>query len=279
LLGSAFVFLRDYFGNTIKDVEDVERYLHLEVLAAVPRFVRDNEPLATEAYQTLRTALLFARKGDRGQVVLVSGTAPGEGKTTTILNVAKLLAASGEATVIVDGDLRRPTIHQRVGVAREPGLSDLIMRQLDITTLLQSTRHKSLSVLPAGPTPPNSPALLARAEIPMILDRLRRHFRWVLVDSPPLASVTDALLLTQHADMTLLVIQHDKVDKKIVKRSLGALRRMAPNVLGAVLNAVDIKSTNQYYYSYSEKEKERENAKPGERKEATRRSRPVPVTN
>jgi polysaccharide biosynthesis transport protein len=269
LLGGVFIFLRDYLGNTIKDVDDVERYLHLDLLATVPRFGKDNQQLATEAYQTLRTALLFARKGEQGQVVLVTGTAPGEGKTTTLLNVAKIIATSGEPLVIVDGDLRRPTVHQRLGVPREPGLANLMVRQLELTTLLHPTRDKNVSVLPSGPPSPNAPTLLARTEVAALFDRLRQHFRWVLVDSSPLASVTDALLLARHADMTVLVIQHDKVDKKIVKRNLAALRRVTPNVLGAVLNAVDIKSSSHYYYYYST---EPEKAKEGETKP---RGRPV----
>jgi polysaccharide biosynthesis transport protein len=270
ILAAGFVFLRDYFGNTIKDADDVERYLHLDLLASVPRFGKDNQPIVTEAYQTLRTALLFARKGDQGQVVLVTGTAPGEGKTTTLLNLAKLLGSSGEAVVVVDGDLRRPTVHQRLSVPREPGLANLITSPTDLTTLLHTTREKNLSALPSGPLPPNSPALLARAEVPELFERLRRHFRWVLVDSSPLASVTDALLLAQHSDMTLLVVQQDTVDRKVVKRSLAALRRVAPNVLGAVLNAVDLKSTSQYHYYYSSEDKAK--AKEGETKP---RRRPV----
>src|SRR6185295_6740332 len=115
-------------------------------LAAVPRYGKENQQIATEAYQTLRTALLFARKGDQGQVLLVTGTAPGEGKTTTLLNLAKLLATSGESVVVLDGDLRRATLHQRLSVSREPGLTDLITRRLDLTTLLQATRIKNLFV-------------------------------------------------------------------------------------------------------------------------------------
>ena len=105
-------------------------------------------------------------------------------------------------------------------------------------------------MLTAGPLPPNPPAILARDDVADFLEQLRRHFRWVIVDSPPLASVTDALLLARHADMTVLVVQHDKVDKKVVKRSLGALRKATDNVLGAVLNAVDVKTRGHYYYYY-----------------------------
>jgi len=251
LLGASYVLLRDYVGNTIKDADDVERYLHLDLLAAIPRYGRENIHVATEAYQALRTALLFARKGDRGQVVLVTGTAPGEGKTHTVLNLAKVLASSGESTVVVDGDLRRATVHQRLGLGREPGFTDLFTRGAALSGLLRSTKVPNLAALTAGPLPPNPPALLAREDVSAVFEQLRAQFRWVLLDSPPLASVTDAFLLARHADVTVVVVHHDKVDKKIVKRSLAALRRVTPHVLGAVLNAVDLKGREHYYYYYS----------------------------
>jgi succinoglycan biosynthesis transport protein ExoP len=268
VIGSAYVLLRDYFANTIKDAEDVERYLRLDLLAAVPKHTKENAPLATEAYQTLRTALLFARKDDRGQILLVSGTAPGEGKTTTVVNLAKLLAVSGESTVVIDCDLRRANLHNRLGVAREPGLTDFFVKQTELSDLIQPTRTKNLFVLSAGPLPPNPPAILARDNVSDFLDQLRSRFRWVIVDSPPLASVTDALLLARHVDSTVLVIQHDKVDKKVVKRSLLALRKATDNVLGAVLNAVDVKTRGHYYYYYQTPAKETPNrGRPNARRE------------
>lgn len=252
VLGGGYVLLRDLVENTIKDAEDVERYLHLDLLAAVPRYSKDNTQLATEAYQTLRTALLFGRRDDRGQVVLITGTAPGEGKTTTLVNVAKLLAVSGESTVVLDCDLRRAQLHTRLGLQREPGLTDYFVKHLDMTALIQGTRTKNLFALTAGPLPPNPPGILTRPDVATSLDQLRRHFRWVLIDTPPIASVTDALLLARHVDMAVLVIQHNKVDKKVVKRSLAALRKVQPNVLGAVLNAVDIKTKGYHYYYYQQ---------------------------
>jgi capsular exopolysaccharide synthesis family protein len=275
LLGGGYVLLRDLVENTIKDADDVERYLHLDLLAAVPRYTKDNATLATEAYQTLRTALLFGRRDERGQVVLVTGTAPGEGKTTTLVNVAKLLAVSGESTVVLDFDLRRAQIHTRLGLHREPGLTDYFVKHLDIATLTHATATKNLSALTAGPLPPNPPAILARPDVPACLDELRRHFRWVLIDTPPIASVTDALLLARHVDTAVLVIQHNKVDKKVVKRSLAALRKVQPNVLGAVLNAVDIKSKGYYYYYPQQAEKK----SPAGDARKGRPSRPVPTAS
>ena len=255
-LGAGYVFLRDYVANTIKDGEDVERYLHLDLLATVPRYDRETLHIATEAYQTLRTALLFGRKGDAGQVVLVTGTTPQEGKTTTLLNLAKLLAVSGENTVILDGDLRRPMLHQRLGLQRDPGVTDFFTLGADLNSLLRATSVKNLFALTAGPLPPSPPALLARADVGTLLEQLRRQFRWVLVDSPPLASVTDAILLARHADLTMLVVQHDKVDKKVVKRNLATLRKSTASVFGVVLNAVDLKARGHYYYYYPKKKKD-----------------------
>jgi capsular exopolysaccharide synthesis family protein len=250
LSGVALILGRDYLGNTIKSPEDVERYLHLDLLAAVPRYDDATAHLVTEAYQGLRTALIFARKEESGQVVLVTGTAPQEGKTTTLVNIGKLLAASGERTLLVDFDLRRAQLHHRMGLTREPGVTDLFVRHESLATLLRPTGTPGLSVLTAGPLPPNPPALLARKNLQAMLDELRGQFEWILVDSPPLASVTDALLLARHADISVVVIRHDKVDRKLVKRSVTALRKVTGGLLGVVLNAVDVKAQGYYYYYY-----------------------------
>jgi capsular exopolysaccharide synthesis family protein len=252
--GLATVLARDYFANTVRDPEEVERYLHLDLLAAVPRYEQENDSLATEAYQNLRTALHFARRDDGGQVVLVTGTAPQEGKTTTIVNLAKLLAGSGERTVMVDCDLRRAQLHQRVGITREPGFTDVFVRKEPVDAVVRATALPNLHVMTAGPLPPNPPALLARRQLGELLEELRRSFEWVLIDSPPLASVTDALLLARHADHTVLVVQHGKVDKRLVKRSVAALRKVTPHLLGAVLNVIDVRAKNYQYYYYPQRD-------------------------
>jgi succinoglycan biosynthesis transport protein ExoP len=252
--GLGLVLARDYLGNTIRDAEEVERYLHLDLLAAVPRYENEADTLATEAYQNLRTALLFARRDEHGQVVLVTGTAPQEGKTTTIFNLARLLAGAGEKTVVVDCDLRRAQMHQRLGLPREPGFTDFFVRHEPASALLRPASTANLFALTAGPLPPNPPALLARKALGELLDELRGEFDWVLVDSPPLASVTDALLLARHADHAVLVIQHNKVDKRLVKRAVTALRKATPNLLGAVLNVVDVRARSYHYYYYPQRD-------------------------
>jgi protein-tyrosine kinase len=204
----------------------------------------------TEAYQNLRTALLFARGEGEGQVILITGTAPQEGKTTTLVNIAKLLAGAGEKTVVLDCDLRRAQLHHRLGLEREPGLTDHFVKHVPLDELVKPTAHPNLFVITAGPLPPNPPALLARKSVVDLFVDLRARFEWILVDSPPLASVTDALLLARHADVAVMVVQHNKVDKKVVKRSVAALQKASPNVLGVVLNQVDVQQKGYYYYYY-----------------------------
>ncbi len=250
LLGAGFVLLRDSLDNTLKDADDIERHLHLELLASIPRYTKEDVALATEAYQNLRTALLFARRGADGQVVLVTGTAPGEGKTTTLVNMARLLAVSGESVVVVDCDLRRANLHARLGVPREPGFTDHFVTSVEVAALVRASGIPNLAVLPAGKLPPNPPAILGRPELAAAFAELKRRYRWVLVDSPPVAAVTDALLLAQSADSTLLVVQQNKVDRAMVKRALAALRKVTPSVIGAVLNAVDVKTKGYYGYAY-----------------------------
>jgi len=250
VLGVGLVLARDYLDNTLRDPEEVERYLHLDLLAAVPSYESDNAHLVTEAYQNLRTALLFARKEEQGQVILITGSAPQEGKTTTLVNMAKLLAGAGERTVVLDCDLRRAQLHHRLNLEREPGLTDHFTRHLPVADLLKPTETPNLFVLTAGPLPPNPPALLARRSVQDLFADLKARFEWILVDSPPLASVTDALLLARHADSVVMVVQHNKVDKKVVKRSVNALRKATPNVLGVVLNQVDVQHKGYYYYYY-----------------------------
>jgi polysaccharide biosynthesis transport protein len=276
LLGVGIVLARDYLDNTIKDPEEIERYLHVDLLAAVPQYDEANIHFVTEAYQNLRTALIFGRKDERGQIVLVTGTVPQEGKTTTLVNLGKLLASSGEKAVLVDFDLRRGQLHSRLGMTREPGVTNYFVNHEDLDALVRPTRVPNLFALTTGPLPPNPPAILTRPNMPEFLDRLRDHFSWVLIDSPPLASVTDAQLLARYADLTTFVVQYNKADKKLIRRNLGALRKVTDTVLGVVLNSVNVRAKGYYYYYYPhDLESSKAPNKPNEAKPADKAEKPA----
>ena len=264
---------RDFLANaTFREPDEIERYLHLDVLAKVPRYTDEESFGAQEAYQELRTALIFARRDDRGQVVLVTGTAPKEGKTTTTAELARVMAEAGEGegerTLVVDCDLRRADLHKRLRLDREPGFTDAFRRRLPVETLIQPTATPHLFALTAGRLPPSPPALLAQKTLARLFETLREHYDWILVDSPPVASVTDALLLARHADHTVLVVRQGSegwpsvpglraanpeqkgVDKRLIKRTVAALRKVTPHLLGAVFNMVDVHARGYGYYGY-----------------------------
>jgi capsular exopolysaccharide synthesis family protein len=203
----------------------------------------------------------------------VTGTAPHEGKTTTIANLAQLMAGAGEKTVVVDCDLRRSTLHERFALSREPGFTDYFVRHEPLTVLLKPTSTANLFLLTTGALPPNPPAILARKSAGDLFAALREEFEWILVDSPPLASVTDALLLARQADHTVLVVEHDKVDKKLVKRTVVALQKATPYLLGVVLNVVDMRARRYQYYYYTEhRESVSDEERSGERPESPART-------
>ena len=160
LSGCGLILLRDYLDNTLKAQDDVERHLHADCLAIVPKHDAASESIITEAYRTLRTSLLFTREREHGNMILVTSSIPQEGKSTTAVNLAKALAESGDETLVVDFDLRRSSIHAHLRLYREPGLADYCTRDLKLDVVTQSTREPHLSAVTSGKIPPNPLALL-----------------------------------------------------------------------------------------------------------------------
>lgn len=255
--GCGFVLLRDYLDNTLKEQEDVEKYLKADCLAVIPKHEAAGDGVTTEAYRTLRASLLFNRERDHGNIILLTSSIPQEGKSTTAINLAKALAESGEPTLVVDFDLRRSSVHNHLRLYREPGLSDYCSREMKLDLVMQSTKVANLSAVTSGKLPPNPPALIGSTAVKRFLDECRERFTWIILDAPPIVSVTDPLLLAKLADMVLMVVRYNQVDRKLARRSLTALRRTDARVVGVVLNGIDPKSDSyHYYYSYYQERRE-----------------------
>ena len=255
--GCGFVLLRDYLDNTLKEQEDVEKYLKADCLAIIPKHDAAGVGVVTEAYRTLRASLHFNRERDHGNVILLTSSIPQEGKSTTAINLAKALAESGEPTLVVDFDLRRASIHNHLRLYREPGLSDYCSREMKLDLVMQSTKEPNLSVVTSGKLPPNPPALIGSTAVKRFLEECRERFTWIILDAPPIVSVTDPLLLAKLADMVLMVVRYNQVDRKLARRSLVALQRTDARVVGVVFNGIDPKSDSyHYYYSYYQERRE-----------------------
>ncbi len=201
-----------------------------------------------EAYRLLRTNLIFLSPAEGGRVLMVSSPNPGEGKTTTVANVAASLAQNGAKVLAVDADLRRPTLHQHFSIRKTPGLSDLIVGKCSPSEAVQVTRFKGLHVLPCGYVPPNPAELLGSGSLRDVLQAFREHYDWVIVDSAPILAMADTQVACPHTDGLILVVAAETTSHPSASRAVDRLLSVRGKVVGAVLNRVDLQR-NAYYYS------------------------------
>jgi polysaccharide biosynthesis transport protein len=251
-LGVGAVFFLDYMDNTVRSSEDVEQYLKLNLLAIVPKQAEGTHSAVKEAYQTLRTSLLFSRKSRAANTVLITSAGPQEGKSCTTVNVARTLSTAGERVIIVDCDLRRPAIHTRLNLSRDSGVTNYILSSEgdDWRNYVKSTDLPKLFALTCGPIPPNPADVFGHERFLTLLKELRAEFDWVFLDSPPVVSLADSMILASLADMVAFVIRHNENDKELIRRCVMNVRKINPNVIGAVLNNVDLDRSHykDYYY-------------------------------
>lgn len=210
--------------------------------------VRPQSQMA-ESYRALRTSLLLSNLGSPPKVIMVTSALPQEGKTTTSINTAVVLSQKGVRVLLIDADLRRPSIHKTLGMGPRSGLSNVLTGS---ATLEQAVSRSSilpnLFVLPAGTSPPNPAELLASPNMRDALNQLREQYDHIVVDTPPALSVTDAVVLSQRADAVVLVIRCGQTTKQALRRSRDILARVNAKVVGVLLNAVDLSSPDYYYY-------------------------------
>ncbi len=208
-------------------------------------------PLA-EAFRHLRTSVLLSSAGHAPKVLVVTSCVPAEGKTTTTLNLAVSLAQTGARVLIIDADMRRPRIHSAFGIENVRGLCNILANETSETetlALLQHEQESGVHLLPAGPIPPNPAELIGSEQMRKLLTELSSMFDHIVIDSPPIASFTDGVLLSAMSDGVLLVISASESSRKIILRSQQALIDVGAKILGVVLNRVDLRSPD-YYYGY-----------------------------
>ncbi|HKQ61770.1 MAG TPA: polysaccharide biosynthesis tyrosine autokinase [Candidatus Polarisedimenticolaceae bacterium] len=255
-LGVAAAFFLEYVDNTFRTPEDVERYLGLSVLGVVPR-IDEGAPASravAEAYQSLRTSVIFSSKNRRRKVLLITSTGPQEGKSSTVANLARTLAAAGDRVLVLDCDLRRPRQHELFAVERDHGLTNYLaapLERTDWSAFVRTVGPATLQLMASGPIPPSPPELLGSDRFSDLVGALRESYDWVLIDSPPAASLADACLLAALADMSVLVVQYNRTDRDLVGKTLQRLRAVNSTTAGAVLNNVNLERaySKDYYYA------------------------------
>ena len=257
-LAGIIVFLRDQLDDRVRVPEDLESKVGLGLVGVIPR-AEDDDPQAaledtkspvTEAYNALRTALLYSTRDGLPGVLLVTSAQPLEGKSTTSLAIARGFARVGRKVLLVDADLRRPSLHRRASISNEAGLSSVLVGEKAIAEAVQADGQENLSLLPSGPVPPSPTELLSSPRMAAMLEEADAAYDLVVIDSSPILGLADSPELAALADGVLVVIEADKARGGQLKTALRRLRSTGPNVLGAVLTKFDPSKAGNSYSSY-----------------------------
>jgi polysaccharide biosynthesis transport protein len=261
-LAVAAAYLLEYLDDTIKTSAEVKKLLNLPVIGRIPEMPKDSSDstyitknprsAVAEAYRDLRTNLEFAAVDEPLKVILVSSSAVGDGKTSVASALATIMAQGGKTVLLVDADLRRPSIHRYLGLANKNGLSDVFRNSIELHEALQTWNLEKVMVIPAGETPPNPAELLGSKKMDTIIESLRKVADIVILDGPPFL-VTDASLLATKVDGVLLVVRSGYSRKNEVQYSLEQLERAGARVIGVALNGINRSEETVYsryrYYS------------------------------
>ncbi len=278
LFGMGLALFLEYLDDTIRTVEEIESLLQLPALAAIPTIESipkrklllvgsgeeaDENPNSelliysdprsglAEAYRQLRTSVLLSTAGHPPKSLLVTSSLPSEGKTTTATNTAVSLAQTGSKVLIVDADMRRPRLHSIFNVTNGEGLSTLLSSETtdaDITRVVKVDDGTKMHVLTSGPIPPNPAELIGSEQMANLLKRLQKHYSHVVIDSPPITSFTDGVLIASMVDGVILVVHSGKSSRQVVRRAKQLLSDVGARILGVVLNNVNLRSQDNYHY-------------------------------
>lgn len=278
--GVGLALMREYLDNTVKTPDDIEALIKLPALAVVPAFTGDDnvrlpgflkgansngsdkrielvaqhlpKSQMSEAFRALRTSLLLSQAGHPPQVILVTSALPREGKTTSAANLAVTLAQLGDSTLLIDADLRKPGVGRLLNMTSEKyaGLSSYLAGVSELEpVIVPHPLIPNLAAIPTGPLPPNPADLLSSPRMTDAIEELRRKYKFIVIDSPPVLAATDAVILSVQTDGVLLVVRSGETPKVAFARTRDLLATVKCHLLGVVLNAVDTNAPD-YYYSY-----------------------------
>ncbi len=257
VLGVGAAFLLDYLDDTIKTPEDITRRLKLRLLGLVPAVRGDRHPLLSgpvphdfgEAFRSLRTSLVSQVQGEGPKLIAVTSAQPLEGKTTTAVNMAMALAVGGSRVLLVDADMRRPSVNKALRLTNDRGLSQLLAGQARMREVVQTTHDPNLLVITAGRTPANPSELLASERMRALVAGLETGpFDWVVIDTPPVLAVTDAVIVAPLVTAVTFVVGAEMTRWRLAERAVDTILSGNPRLVTAVLNKVDF-ARNRYYYS------------------------------
>ena len=253
VVGVGLAFFIEYLDTSVKTIDDVERALQSPVLGVIPQNVgllinEGAESPHAEAYRVLRTNILFSRKDEKLNCMAVVSAGAGEGKSTTVFNLATIFAQSGNRVIIVDSDLRRPTLHKMVGVSNSIGLTNYLLKQNTLEEVIQTTSIPTMDFMASGKLPSSSLGILSSSQMKDLINELKTRYDFVFFDSPPIMGVSDASILASEVAMTIQVIQYRRYPQPMNIRAKQMIEKVGGNLVGIVLNNINMSQDESYYY-------------------------------
>jgi capsular exopolysaccharide synthesis family protein len=253
VMGIGLAFFIEYLDTSVKTIDDVERAFQAPVLGVIPQnvgFLADEgtESTHAEAYRVLRTNLLFSRKGDKLNSMVVVSAGAGEGKSTTALNLATVFAHTGQRVLLVDSDLRRPTLHKMLRVSNNIGLTNYLLKQNSLAEVIQTTSVPLLDFMASGKLPNSSMGVLGSLPMKNLIGELKQRYDFIFFDSPPILGVSDASILASEVDLVLQVIQYRRYPQPMNIRAKQMIEKVGGNFAGIVLNNINVSQDESYYY-------------------------------
>ncbi len=261
IVGIGLAFFIEYLDTSVKTIDEVERAFQAPVLGVIPQnvgYLLEEGPDSqhAEAYRVLRTHFLFSRKDDKLNSIVIISAGMGEGKSTTGLNLATVFAQAGQRVVIVDSDLRRPTLHKILRVSNNVGLTNYLLKQNSLEEVIQTTPVPMLDFMASGKLPSSSMSILNSPQMKDLIAELKQRYDFVFFDSPPILGVSDAAVLASEVDMAIQVIQYRRYPQPMNIRAKQLIEKAGGNLVGIVLNNITMSQDEGYYYYYSRNEDE-----------------------
>jgi succinoglycan biosynthesis transport protein ExoP len=253
LMGLGLAFFIEYLDTSVKTIDDVERAFQAHVLGVIPQnvgYLLDEGPESkhAEAYRVLRTNILFSRKDDKLNTIVLVSAGAGEGKSTTTINLATVFAQTGQRVLVVDSDLRRPTLHKLLHVGNNLGLTNYLLKQNKVEEVIQKTTVPLLDFMASGKLPNSSMGVLGSAQMKDMIAELKQRYDFIFFDSPPILGVSDASVLASEVDLVILVIQYRRYPQPMNLRAKQMIEKVGGNFAGIVLNNINMSQDESYYY-------------------------------
>ena len=253
VMGVGLAFFIEYLDTSVKTIDDVERTFQAPVLGVIPQNIgylleEGSESKHAEAYRVLRTNLLFSRQDEKLNTIVVVSAGAGEGKSTTTLNLSTVFAQAGNRVLIVDSDLRRPTLHKLFKVANNLGLTNYLLKQNTLAEIVQTTPVPNLDFMASGKLPNSSMGILGSTQMKEMIAELRQRYDFIFFDSPPILGVSDASILASEVDIVMQVIQYRRYPQPMTIRAKQMIEKVGGNFVGIVLNNINMSQDEGYYY-------------------------------